>query len=124
AKSDAHLVIREILEFFGCGLGQLRDNLDGADLSRQARKDGRLIARTRTDFQHNSIGRNVRQLGHQGHDEWLRYGLAGADWKRHVRVSDGAGSLGDEQMALCLPHGLKDSSDSPCCPKPLAWDRA
>jgi len=34
AKPDAHVVIREVSECFRGGLGQWRDNLDGADLSR------------------------------------------------------------------------------------------
>src|SRR6266849_762231 len=76
AKPDAYVVIREVSECFRGGLGQWRDNLDGADLSRQVRKDGSLIARTRTDFEHNMIGRDLGQLGHQGHDARLRYGLA------------------------------------------------
>src|SRR5438876_11007878 len=54
------------------------------------------------------IGRDLGQLGHQGHDERLRYGLAEADRNRPVRVCDGARSLWDEQMAFRLPHGLKD----------------
>jgi hypothetical protein len=54
------------------------------------------------------IGRDLGQLGHQGHDVGLRYGLAEADRNRHVRVCDGARSLRDEQMAFRLPHGLKD----------------
>src|SRR5882757_11346771 len=109
AQPDAHVVICEVSECFRGGLGQWRDNLDGADLSRQVRKDGGLIARTRTDFEHNMIGRDLGQLGHQGHDERLRYGLAEADRNRPVRISDGARSLGDEQMAFRLAHGLKDS---------------
>src|SRR6478672_4692402 len=108
AKPDAHIVIREVSECFRGGLGQWRDNLDGADLSRQVRKDGGLIARTCADFEHNMIGRDLGQLRHQGHDERLRYGLAVADRNRAVRVCDGARSLRDEQMAFRLPHGLKD----------------
>jgi hypothetical protein len=77
------------------------------------RRDGGLITRTRTDFEHNIIGREVGELGHQGHDEWLRYGLADADRKRHVRVCDGARSLRDEQVALRLSQGLKDSLRQP-----------
>jgi hypothetical protein len=71
-------------------------------------KDGGLISRTRTDFEHSMIGRDLSQLGHQGHDERLRYGLAETDRNRPVRVCNGARSLRDEQMAFRLPHGLKD----------------
>src|SRR5205807_10629859 len=62
-------------------------------------ENGGLVARTRTDFEHDMIGCDLGQLCHQGHDERLRYGLAAADRKRHVRVCDRAGSLGNEQMA-------------------------
>src|SRR6202171_3621992 len=54
------------------------------------------------------IGRDLGQLGHQGHDKRLRYGLDEADRNRPVRVCDGGRSLRDAQMAARLPPGLKD----------------
>src|SRR4029450_651832 len=86
AQPDADIVIREVSECFRRSFGQGRDNLDGADLPRQGGEDGGLIARTRSDFEHDMIGRGPGQRCHQGYDEWLRYGLAVADRNRHVGI--------------------------------------
>jgi hypothetical protein len=102
----------------------MRDNLDGADLSRQVRKDGGLIARTRTDFEHNMIGRDLGQLGHQGHDERLRYGLAGPigiGLSAYAMEQDRSGM---NRWRFVCPMASRTLSDRPCCPKTLASDRA
>lgn len=44
AKPNAHVVAPEISQHFGSGLRKLRDDLNDADLSRETREDGDLIA--------------------------------------------------------------------------------
>ena len=87
--------------------GEFRDNLDAADLRAQLGEDGRLIPRTRADFQDPLSGFDAQPLGHVGHNVGLRDGLSIADGAGMIAVGLGKPSmvLRDVCVSPHLGHG-------------------
>ncbi len=69
--ADEDVVESELLQATPRRLGQLRVALDGVDLARDAREDGRRVARPGADLEHAIVGAEPQRLRHQGHDEGL-----------------------------------------------------
>ncbi len=87
-------------------LGQKRRYpVDGKDLGRQLRQDGRLITRTGADFEHLIRLLEFQHLGHQGHDIGLRDGLVLPDGQGIVAVGLVPQGSGDKVVPGHLFHG-------------------
>ncbi len=83
---------------------QLRDALDGVDLSGDPREHRRLVAGARSDFKHAARFVALQQLGHTRDDVGLRDGLVGVDGERVVAVGAALKRLGDEEVARHVGH--------------------
>src|SRR6185369_13992631 len=68
---------------------ELLDDLDAVDLAGELGEDRSLIAETGPYLEHNVVGADVGEVGHQCNDEGLRDGLLEADRKRNVGIGIG-----------------------------------